>query len=88
MATKHVKIYRDSRGDEWIIADMKTAKVASIYKANAKKLDTLQRAINCKGYANPAQERKQRELKKLVGALKAELVLRNPFDLEGILNGF
>ncbi|AEH21907.1 VHS1094 protein [Vibrio phage 1] len=88
MATKHLKTYRDSRGNDLLIAEMKTAKVASIYKANAKKLKALENAVNCKGYANPAQERKQKELTKIVAAFKAELILRNPFNLEGILNGF
>lgn len=88
MATKHLKTYRDSRGTEWKIAEMKTAKLANVYNATATKLKNLENAVNCKGYANPAQERKITQHKQMLASLKAELVYRNPFDLEGILNGF
>jgi len=87
MATKHLKTYRDSRGQEWKISEMKTAKLAAAFNKVSRTHKTLVRAINVKGYANPAQERKQVQLAEVKAALKAELVLRNPFDLEGILNG-
>lgn len=87
MAVNEIKVYRDSRGNEWKIAEMKTAKLANVYNATAKKVKNLENAVNCKGYANPAQERKITQHKQMLASLKAELVYRNPFDLEGILNG-
>lgn len=87
MATKHLKTYRDSRGQEWKISEMKTAKLAAAFNKVSKTHNTLVSAINVKGYANPAQERKLEQITQVRAALKAELVLRNPFDLEGILNG-
>ncbi|QNJ59214.1 hypothetical protein [Vibrio phage vB_ValS_PJ32] len=88
MALKTQNTYRDSRGNEWLIQDMKTAKLANCYRSTLKKHKALKDAINCKGFANSAQERRLKELELTRASLKAELVIRNPFNLEGILNGF
>ncbi|AUR95922.1 hypothetical protein NVP1215B_004 [Vibrio phage 1.215.B._10N.222.54.F7] len=86
MAIKTLNKYRDSKGEEHLIAEMKTAKLTKAYQSNFAKLKTVKRAIKVKGYANPVQERRVKELDLVVKSLKAELVIRNPFDLDGILN--
>ncbi|UYD21537.1 hypothetical protein [Vibrio phage 29Fa.3] len=78
--------YTDSRGDTHLIADMKTVKLIPAYKTTKKKRKNLEPLKQADGsFNNPAHTRRYAQLVKVEGALKRQLVHRNPYNLEEIL---
>ncbi|ANO57612.1 hypothetical protein [Vibrio phage vB_VhaS-a] len=79
--------YRDSRGDEWKLSDMKVAKLSNVYRSTKKKRKNLEGSKVDGEFKTLAHERQYKQLTTLENGLKQELMKRNPFDLQGILHG-
>ncbi|AET42218.1 hypothetical protein VPEG_00067 [Vibrio phage SIO-2] len=80
-------IYRDSRGDDWLISDMKTAKLSNVYKSTKAKRRNLEKTRVLGEFKTVAHERQYNNLKALEYNLKQELMKRNPYGLEDLLHG-